>query len=307
MSPETSTPDAAATSTKAPLDDLMLAMDVVDTLRRRERLVKREIDVAGREEDLKERLRKIYQGQGIEVPDHILAEGVAALKEDRFIYRPKSGGLAVRLARIYVSRGRWGTWLMGGVGALIAAWTINYVVFIAPDAALPERLASLYAETAELARTDAARTRAERLLESGQAAAQAGDTAAAHQSLESLETLRATLNQAYSLRILNRPGAQTGVWRIPDINTQARNYYIIVEAIDPSGNVLKVPITNEETGKTERVTAWGLRVDKETFDQIARDKRDDGIIQRDRFGEKPRGALTPNYEMRTTGGAITQW
>ncbi|MGB5297749.1 MAG: DUF6384 family protein, partial [Thiogranum sp.] len=71
---------------KQPLDDVMLAMDVVDTLRRRRRLVERELDAEGREQDLKQRLRKIYTAQGIEVPDHVLEEGVAALKEERFVY-----------------------------------------------------------------------------------------------------------------------------------------------------------------------------------------------------------------------------
>ena len=35
-----------------PLDEVMLAMDVVDTLRRRDRLVQRELDVEGREQKL---------------------------------------------------------------------------------------------------------------------------------------------------------------------------------------------------------------------------------------------------------------
>ncbi|NEV64058.1 DUF6384 family protein [Thiorhodococcus minor] len=306
MSAQTGPAEAAAGG-KAPLDDLMLAMDVVDTLRRRERLVKRELDVAGREEDLKARLRKIYHAQGIEVPDHVLEEGVAALREDRFVYKPPASSLSVKLARIYVSRGRWGKWLLGGLTALIAAWSINYFVFVAPDAALPERLTQAYGETIVIAKSDAARNRAEQLLASGQSAAQTGDTQAVRQALAALESMQTTLRQEYSLRILNRPGERTGVWRIPDINTQARNYYVIVEAVDPSGRVLSVPITNEETGKTESVTAWGLRVDKQIFDRIARDKQDDGIIERDRFGDKPRGALTPSYEMRTTGGAITQW
>lgn len=307
MSTEAGIADEATSGGKAPLDDLMLAMDVVDTLRRRERLVQRELDVAGREDDLKERLRKIYHAQGIEVPDHVLEEGVAALKEDRFVYKPPASSFGVRLARIYVSRGRWGKWVFGGLSAVIAAWAINYFVFVAPDAALPERLSQVYGETVALAESNQARKRAEQLLASGQSAAQSGDTEAARQALDALASLQTTLRQEYSLRILNRPGERTGVWRIPDVNTQARNYYIVVEAVDPSGRVLEVPITNEETGKTERVTAWGLRVDKQTFDRVARDKQDDGIIERDRFGYKPRGALTPSYEMRTTGGAITQW
>ena len=73
---------------RPPLDDIMLAMDVVDTLRRRERLVHKELDEAGRAADLKERLRRIYAQQGMEVPDHVIEAGVAALKEERFTYKP---------------------------------------------------------------------------------------------------------------------------------------------------------------------------------------------------------------------------
>ena len=292
---------------KPPLDEVMLAMDVVDTLRRRERLVKRELDATGREEDLKERLRKIYHAQGIEVPDRILEEGVAALKEDRFVYQPPTGGLGVRLARLYVRRGRWGKWVVGGVGVLIAALAINYLVFVAPRAALPEELARAHAQVVELAASDEAKQSAERLLNAGKVALGEDDADAAREALRALEDLRTTLEQEYALRIVNRPGERSGVWRVPDVNTRARNYYIVVEAVDPTGRVLTVPVTSEETGKTERVTEWGLRVDEETFERVARDKQDNGIIERDRFGYKNRGSLVPKYEMRTTGAAITEW
>jgi hypothetical protein len=292
---------------KAPLDDLMLAMDVVDTLRRRQRLVKRELDTPAREEDLKARLRKIYQAQGIEVPDRVLAEGVAALSEDRFRYRPPADRLAVRLARIYVSRGRWGKWLLAALAVGILIWTLVYVFVIAPNAALPERLNQAYAETIALASTDRARQRVEQLHATATAALQADDTEATHEALSALDATSNLLRQEYRLRIVNQPGKRTGVWRIPDVNTQARNYYLIVEAIDPSGRQLRVPITSEETGETTAVTTWGLRVDERTFERIARDKQDDGIIQQDRFGQKPRGALEPVYELPTSGGGITQW
>jgi len=297
----------AAAGAKPPLDEVMLAMDVVDTLRRRERLVKREFDALGREQDLKERLRKIYHAQGIEVPDHILAEGVAALKEDRFVYKPPAEGLGLKLARIYISRGRWGKWVLGSIGLLIAAWTINWFVFVAPEAALPDELAAAHAQAVEIAESEGVKERASQLLNAGEAALREEDTDAAREALRSLEDMRITLEQEYRLRIVNRPGRRTGVWRIPDVNTRARNHYIIVEAVDPTGRVLTVSITNEETGETERVTEWGLRVDEETFERIAWDKQDNGIIERDRFGYKNRGYLVPKYEMRTTGGAITEW
>ena len=306
MSAET-TIAPAETGPAQPLDEVMLAMDVVDTLRRRERLVKRELDAAGREQDLKERLREIYHAQGIEVPDHILEQGVAALKEERFVYKPPTEGLGVRLARLYVSRRRWGKWVLGGIGALVAALAIRYLVFVAPDASLPEELAAAYGKVTEIAVSNDAKQRAEQLLNAGKTALGNEDNDSAREALQSLEAIRTILEQEYTLRIVNRAGEKSGVWRVPDVNTAARNYYIVVEAIDATGKALTVPVTNEENGKTEHVTRWGLRVDEETFEQVARDKQDNGIIERDRFGAKNRGYLVPEYEMRTSGGAITQW
>lgn len=314
--PETPAPAAAPapasgagvpSGTAAPLDDVMLAMDVVDTLRRRERIVTKELDEAGREEDLKERLRKIYAAQGIEVPDHVIEEGVAALKEERFTYKPPPDSFSTKLARLYVKRGSWGKWVAGLAGAGVLAGGINYATVTAPNAALPGDLAKLHTEVAALAKSDQARETIDRYFNAGQAALGNEDRDGAREALAELKDARTILGQEYTVRIVNRPGENTGVWRIPDVNTGARNYYIIVEAVDPSGAPLSVPIENEETKKIERVKQWGLRVDERTFRAVAEDKRDDGIIEQDRFGYKAPGDLVPHYEMRTTGGAITDW
>ena len=303
--PVSGTPQPGAS--KPPLDDVMLAMDVVDTLRRKERLVQRELDSGEREQALKERLRKIYAAQGLEVSDAILAEAVRALEEDRFVYKPPKPSLGVTLARIYVSRGRWGPWLLGGVtgvAVLVVAWQL---LVVAPRAALPERLQALHGEVKELAVEPDAVIRADRLFATGGRALRDGDTGTAEESLADLATLRSQLEADYDIRVVNRPGEQSGIWRIPDANPNARNYYLIVEAVGPRGQVLQVPITNEETGKTNMVDTWGLRVDKATFDRVAADKRDDGIIQADLVGHKGVGRLTPDYRLRTTGAAITDW
>jgi hypothetical protein len=300
-------PAPASPGAKQPLDDIMLAMDVVDTIRRRERVLQRELDAEGREEDLKERLRKIYQAQGIDVPDHVIEQGVAALKEGRFVYTPPADGIAKKLALLYVSRGRWGKWALGALGALVVAGTAYYATVIAPAANLPRRIEAAHAEVLQVAATEDVRLVAGKLLTAGQAALRDEDTGRAKAALTSLEDLRTGLEQEYRLRIVNRPGEHSGVWRIPDVNAAARNYYIVVEPIDVRGDVLTVPIENEETGRTERVQKWGLRVDERTFNAVANDKKDDGIIQRDRVGTKRRGALVPEYELPTTGAAITQW
>ncbi len=91
-----------------PMDEVMLAMDVVDTLRRNSRVVERELNVEMREAELLERLKELYGTQGIEVSDDILREGVIALREDRFVYKPTPPSFSRSLARFYVKRKKWG-------------------------------------------------------------------------------------------------------------------------------------------------------------------------------------------------------
>ena len=79
------------------------------------------------------------------------------------------------------------------------------------------------------------------------------------------------------------------------------------QAIAPSGEPLRLPITSEEDGRTRGVRAWGLRVDEPTFNRVAADKRDDGIIQNNVVGRKRRGVLEREYTVPTTGAAITEW
>jgi len=292
---------------KQPLDEVMLAMDVVDTLRRRRRLVERELDAEGREQDLKQRLHKIYAAQGIEVPDHVLEEGVAALKEERFVYQSPPAGLATRLARLYASRSSWGQWVMGGFAALLLAWLVYHFTVVAPRSQLPDRLEATYQSVAEMADSDKAGRQAQQLYETASIALSNGDNEAAQAALESLGDLRSTLEQAYTLQIVSRPGEKSGVWRVPEANPDARNYYIIVEALSADGRTLQVPVVNEETGRTERVSKWGLRVEEAVFQRIAADKQDDGIIQQRRFGVKQSGQLKPDYRIPTSGSAITQW
>jgi len=91
------------------------------------------------------------------------------------------------------------------------------------------------------------------------------------------------------------------------VNPSARNYYLIVEAVGADGSAATATIRNEETGTSEAVRTWGLRVDEATFQAVARDKQDDGIIQNDVVGEKRAGTLAPAYRIATTGATITRW
>ena len=295
----------------AELDEVMLAMDVVDTIRHRELIVERELNSEERREKLKARLKSLYAAQGMDVPDHILAEGVAALEEDRFAYDPPEPGLQTRLAHIYVNRSNWGKPLLAILALIALVWIAWYLLVARPEAArvsaLPSTLESSHQAVLDLASTDQARDRAGALLAEGKAAIARGDEEETAEAIDDLVELREMLDERYELRVVSRPGELSGVWRVPDANTGARNYYLIVEAIDPSGNALAMPVRNEEDGRIVTVQKWGVRVDQETFDRMAADKRDDGIIQDYVLAVKERGQLEPEYRIATSGAAITEW
>lgn len=291
----------------APLDDVMLAMDVVDTLRHQAALVERELGDGDREADLLDRLRRLYAAQGIDVPDRILNEGVAALREGRFTYVPPADSWSVRWARVYVRRGRYLRALLVLLAVAAVVVLAYRAAVVAPREALVADLGRAEARVVEVARVDAAIARAEALGAAGRAAMAAGDAPNARAALADLEALLAELEVAYRLEIVARPNETTGFWRIPDANEAARNYYLVVEAVAPDGRVLARSIRSEETGATSTVRRWGLRVDEATFERVVADKLDDGIVQDNVFGEKRAGELDERYRFPTTGGAITSW
>lgn len=302
-----------------PLDDVLLAMDVVDTLRHRAQLVDRELASEDRRADLLERLKEIYTAQGIDVPEHILADGVKALEERRFTYVPPKASVSVKLARAYVSRGKWGKPVIAGLAALGLGFG-GYQGFVAgPQKAkaaaieqaltdtLPAELEALSAEVAELAITPEGDRLVEAYYHDGQAALREEDVKGVEESLAGLKTLRGDLSAVYDVRVRYRDRAESGFFRTPPNRPGQRNYYLVVEAVDPRGEVVAVPITSEEAQESDRVTKWAQRVSQSVFEATVADKRDDTIIQNDLIGRKMRGKLSPDYTVETQGGAILEW
>jgi len=308
-----------ATAEKAPLDEVMLAMDVVDTLRHRQDLVERELAGDAREKQLIEKLREIYHQQGIEVTDAVLMEGVKALDESRFVYTPPKPSLGVSLARLYVGRKKWGPAalaialiLVVGLGGYFFAYRPYQQAQVEGarvelSEKLPAQMDALYQSIFEETKVQQAVTEAEQMRTRGKTAAAEGNRAGAEQAIASLTGLRDQLRQEYQLRIVNREGQKTGFWTFPEVNTAATNYYVVVEAIGTDNKPLTLPISNEENGETESVAIWGVRVPESTYRAVENDKKDDGILQRNVLGLKEYGFLDVDYVMPVLGGAVTRW
>ena len=315
-----STPAAPAIRDRNNLDDVLLAMDVVDTLRHREQLVLSELDAGAREAALLGRLKEIYAAQGIDVPEQILKEGVKALEERRFIYEPPKPSIAVTLAKIYIARGRWMAPLILAVialGSLGAAWHLGVAMPEQEQAeaarvelaqTLPSETGRLHGEVTALALEETARLRADALKADADRAIAAGDVEAARAARDGLALLQQDLAVVYDVRVVYGPGeARSGVFRIPEDVPGGRNYYLIVEAVDPAGRLVEVPVSSEEDRRSDRVTRWGQRVSEAVFQSVADDKGDDQIIQNSVIGRKSQGYLSPQYTVETPGGAILEW
>lgn len=319
MTPTLSSPNAKPET----LDDVMLAMDVVDTLRHERGMAEIDLNAEGRREDLVTRLRAIYDAQGISVPDDILMDGVLALEEERFAYSPPKAGFKTSLARLYIRRRKWLPLVYTLAFIIGSVLAVNYAGFVRPAQikakqsqtliaeVLPQRLESAYERAHSLASTKALKAQAEDM--KAQAALELGrqDAQAAQESIGRLEDFSAQLSQSYQLRVVSRFNEASGIYLDSKVNSDIRNFYLITEAVTAQGEVLELPIEDEEYKTVKRVSKFGVRVPKAVFDAVAADKKDDQIIQNDIIGAKARGVIAPSLSFDGSEnwplGYIVEW
>lgn len=126
---------------------------------------------------------------------------------------------------------------------------------------------------------DAEQVRA-RAYTGGDVALRAGDMAAAGQAVATLKEL---IGSADTLAALNERLAQL------------------------KADGLATGVAGEDRKRFERALDQAARLIQATYSRVAADKQDNGIIEDDLIGSKPRGSLSPRFRMPTTGGYITEW
>ena len=302
----------------APPNDEMLVMDVVDTLRHGIG-VPIDVTAAANREVVLAQLRAIYARQGIAMPDATLVAGLAAMADGRFTYPAPRDRLLNGLAQLYVARGAWGPPVFS-IGLALAVglggYFFGYRPYRASQAAqaqmeltqvLPAQMDSLYQVIFNETKIQSAASDADELRNRGKEAAQKGDRQGAERAVADLTALRQKLEQAYTLRVVDRDGVKPGFWTFPPSNSEATNYYIVVEAVDGDGRVLSVPVTSEVSGETDVVTQWGLRVPQSLYEAVMADKQDNGVIDHGLVGFKQDGFTDVDYVVPVLGGAVTRW
>jgi hypothetical protein len=171
---------------------------------------------------------------------------------------------------------------------------------------LPRELAAAHQVINAETQVPAMRQRADALLTQGRTALERGNAAEAGAAVKELDQLATSVRQEYTLRIAGRPEDQTGFFR-EHPRYQGRAYFLVVDAIDPRGNPVKLPVRNDETNETETVSHFAVRVPAQTFDAVRSDKLRNGIVQNSRLAQKRRGLLEPEFLMQVLEGRLTHW
>jgi hypothetical protein len=123
---------ASASAHSPSFNDLIVASDIVDTIRNDERLIDHELGSEDRQKALKARLKDMYKAQGMEVSDAVIEEAVQRKDAERFVYKPMSAGFGRFTWTSYVRRNKYalrlsvaaGVFVLGVVGYNVAQYQL---------------------------------------------------------------------------------------------------------------------------------------------------------------------------------------
>lgn len=297
-------------------DEVLRVMDAAQVIHERQAAL-REHGSFDREAAIRD-IQVMYEELGDLVDRDVIESALDEYLSQRYAFRSPPRGPQRTLALLYVRRGRIARRVLlpaAGVAALV--WAGFTGVEMAERraearaaAAQIERAARfgdlqadvdrLHAAVLSAAIEDLALERAAELGRIAEAQVAARDVVGLGETVGLYDDLYGALTSEYRLVITG------GVWRQDNRDPRIRNNYLLVEALDPAGRALTLPVRNEETGATERVAAWGERVPRDVYDRVAADKQDNGIVDDNDFGLKRRGFITAERAYPDIG-QITRW
>lgn len=164
----------------------------------------------------------------------------------------------------------------------------------------------------KLAGDDGARARLDQVMAVAEAAGPRKDLSRLRSARRELDEVVTRLDEEYEVRVVDRPGEQSGVDRY--FGGKLSGYYVIVEARTADGKTLRRRIVNHETKSRDEVMKWGEEVDETVWNRLVADKRADGVVDDALFARKRRGTLAEDVVMRggdkkplVRGRSITSW
>jgi hypothetical protein len=324
MSP-VSSPSLPSASEQPSIADLVRILDVAAEIRADRELASREFAVDETRKMLRERLLESARLTGDPVTPAEVDAAIEQYFQSLYTFREPRWSLSVLLAHAYVRR----IWIALAGCVLMAIVSGGWVLFnsssglLSPTARESRQIISAGEQCEALGKQLLASSTdpqfkplVDEQLTNVKLAAESRDRQSLTEIRQRFEQWQATLAEEYEIRIVADPKRQSGARRDFEDKEGKRvsGYYLIVEALTPSGKTLSRKLINAETQKVETVQSWGERVPQAVYERIRDDKKSDGILDERLFAVKRRGHLEPEVVIKDAAGKpitrsaqITHW
>jgi hypothetical protein len=319
-----STPVANA-SEEFSLAEMVRIMDVATSLRQERELVEEQLNFDQIKARLRQKLTEAAKVTGEEVTDAEVDAAIEQYYSGQHSFREPTRDFRIVLAHLWVRRRSILTWGVAGLAVLaLITW-----LFILPSgpfnpggraersiAALTENIQQTADRIKALSNDPSVIPELEKLVAQTSTYAAQKDRTRLEEVNQQLSNLEERLREEYTVAVVSTSGTKSAIDRyITDESGQrVSGYYLIVEARSPDGKVLSRRIHNNESGQDDEVNVWAERVPKEVYDRLAKDKREDGILNENIFATKRVGFAKEEIRMNGSDGQplsrmgqITKW
>ncbi len=309
--PPATTPSGAAKADGTSLTEMLSMLDVATTLRRAREQAEAQLDHAQTVSELRRRLLATADATGEQVTAAEVDAAIERYFDTRFEFSEPPRSFKKFLAWAWVWRG----WIITAGLLVLATAVFVWWLFFSQAAPLSKsgrqqralasatsRFDSVGKSLASAARTDAARVRANDLLQRATTLEQQADAAGLQDVTQEAERFLELLEQEYEILVANpTPGRKSAVVRA--YAGALSGHYLIVEAIDKDGRAVRRSIRDaEQDDKILEVKRWGEQVPEAVYQRLGRDKREDSILGERLFARKTRGAMQLQMVMLDDAG-----
>ena len=303
------------------LHEMLRVMDVARELRNDREMAERALARDDVRRALREKLMRTAELSGDRVTEQEIDAAIETYFANRHQYEDPKFSPSVFLAHLWVRR----RMILAVAGTALITLGTLWALFLSPFAPLSsarqqervvaaalDQSSSLVQQIRAMSSDPSIVEMAESLAAEARAAGRTDPTGAI-QAQQQLAELHEQLSTTYSIQMAPDNDG-TSLFESLQGNGELSGYYVVVQAVDSSGNVIPQNIRNAETGTTETVSRWAERIPKDVFDRLVEDKVADGVLDEIQFANKPRGRLDMEMVLPGSNGGvaprtvqITQW
>jgi len=309
--------------------EMLRIMDVATTLRLDRELIEEQLNVEQLKERLKERMLAASKVTGESVTPEEVDLAIRQYYAKLYTFREPKMSLSLAMAHAWVRRRE----ILAQASVLLAACVLVWWLIFSPSAPLAAsgrahrkagQIASEIARSADVLRAVSHDPKVPlevaRLTSEADTYRKRDDVKALDGIRGTLEDMKTKLGEEYAVVAVPQDtkagrNRNTTVRYPPDSNgKETKAYYLFVQARKADGKAIPRRIHNSEIALDEDVTTWAEQIPAAVYERLAKDKREDGILNETAFAVKRKGQLEEVITMPGADGKplarmgqITRW